>query len=103
MHTLNNYRRAKNVPKIPSHLPSVEYRVLVPLYQASIPQKEPISSYTSRRAKYQDNIRLMIVELEVIDWITNGYLPDMSKTQRQQLDRNLLAINEVRIKKRKMI
>ena len=39
----------------------------------------------------------MNVELEVLDWITNGYLPEMSKTQREQLDRDLVVINEERL------
>ena len=39
----------------------------------------------------------MNVELEVLDWITNGYLPEMSKTQGEQLDRDLVVINEERI------
>ena len=45
---------------------------------------------------YIDGIRLISVEVQVIEWITKGKIPKMSFKERSQLIKDIEEINEAR-------
>ena len=45
---------------------------------------------------YREDLRLMTIEVKVIDMITKGRVPSMSKEEDEQLQKDLEAINEGR-------
>ena len=93
---LNTYRRSAHIPEIPANLLSVEYNVLVPVFFARSPSSRPITEYASNLREYKERLRLMSIECDVIDMITNGIIPKMSVYERNQLNNDLLVINEDR-------
>ena len=52
--------------------------------------------YAANLKRYIEGIRLMSVEVEVIDMITNGMIPKMSLEEGTQISEDLLEINETR-------
>ena len=73
-----------------------EYRVLTPVLRVGTPRARPITEYASKLKIYIDAIRLMTVEVKVIEMITSRIIPKMSFEERNQLDQDLLEINEER-------
>ena len=68
---INKYRQSKNIPPFPQGLLSAKIRLL-------IPGCETFSPGYGEFAQYRERVRLIQVELEVIEMIMNGNIPAMS-------------------------
>ena len=93
---INKYRRGESIPEIPHGLRYVKFKVLVPVcgpYRVSVVD---ITGYDTDLAKYAESLRIMSLELDVINMITTGVIPKMTFDERSQLEQDLLTINAER-------
>ena len=93
---INKYRRGEGIPEIPSGLRLVKFKVLVPACTVSSIGVIDITRYDNDLAKYTESVRILSVELEVINMITTGVIPKMSPDERSQLERDIRTINAER-------
>ena len=78
----NSFCVGRGIPPLPPGLLNVSYRVITPVYQADPPLNNPISKYHDKLQVHQEKLRLMLLEVEVIDIIANDHIPKMSKEER---------------------
>lgn len=87
---INNYRSQHDVPVIPESLLEIkEQPVLKPVYTVRFAYCDDIDSYL-------DGIRLMGVEVQVINMIRTGVIPEMSEENKSKLMSDLDEINDTR-------
>ena len=75
---INGFRLSQHIVEFPCNLLKVEYRVIIPVCQAPTPSSRPIIKYPESFKVYRDNIRLITVEVVVIEIITSGIITKMS-------------------------
>ena len=75
----------------------VECIALVPIFQISRPSTSPRMEYAAKLKSFLEGIRLMSVDVEVIEIMTNEVIPTMSLEEHARLNQDLYEINELRL------
>ena len=86
---INRYRSSKQIPRIPGRLRTVKIQGLTPACDLASPDPGDLSGYRER-------LRLVILELQIIDMIKTGIKPTMTPEEDQRLQEDLEEINRLR-------
>ena len=88
---INRYRVSEGIPPLPENLLSVKQRMLKPCCF------KDLNEHDDDFDAYREGMRIMYVELDVINMIHTGNIPSMNSVQRDRLDTDLKKINEIRL------
>ena len=61
-----------------------------------VPLCPPLRPGIDLLPEYRERIRLILVECDIIETITNGYKPGMTKAEYRKMKEDLSVINELR-------
>ena len=97
---INVLRTEKGFPLIPEDVlvrgATNKHPVLIPVLECDGPGTRRWWEYDEKMSIYREDLRLMTIEVKVIDMITKGRVPSMSKEENEQLQKDLEAVNEGR-------
>ena len=97
---INVLRTVKGCPLIPEDVlvrgATHKHPVLIPVLECDGPGTRRWWEYDEKMSIYREDLRLMTIEVKVIDMITKGRVPSMSKEEDEQLQKDLEAVNEGR-------
>ena len=98
--TINVLRTEKGYPLIPEDVlardATDKHPVLIPVLECDGPGTRRWWEYNERMSNYKEELRLMNMEVRIIDMITKGRVPRMSKEEEELLEKDLEAVNERR-------
>ena len=89
---INTWRRRNQIPALPGHLLEVEMRKLLPCCPSFLPDVHEMDAYKSR-------LRLMMREVQIIEWIVRGYIPEMTPEDESFIQQDLSVLNPLREEK----
>ena len=97
---INVLRTEKGFPLIPEDVlvrgATNKHPVLIPVLECDGPGTRRWWEYDEKMSIYREYLKLMTIEVKVIDMITKGRVPSMSKEENEQLQKDLEAVNEGR-------
>ena len=97
---INVLRTEKGYPLIPEDIlvrgTTHKHPVLIPVLECEGPGTRRWWEYDEKMSIYREGLRLMTIEVKVMDMITKGHVPSMSKEEDEQLQKDLEAMNEGR-------
>ena len=87
---INRYRRENGIPSLPKKLLNVKLQALLPCLSL-------VTCSDNNRTEYCERLRLINLEVEMLDWIETGIIPKMDVEEKAQMERDLESINELRM------
>ena len=86
---INSWQTKESIPPFPSNMLNFEINELVPLCP-------PLQPGIDLLPEYREQIRIILVECDIIEMITSGIKPGMTKAEYRKMKEDLSVINELR-------
>ena len=97
---INVLRTEKGYPLIPEDVLArdahEQHPVLIPVLECDSPGTRRWWEYDERMSNYKEELRLMNMEVRIIDMIMKGRVPSMNEEEEELLKKDLEAVNEGR-------
>ena len=87
---INSYRISESIPTFPRFLLKVKQKLIYPRCCKAL------SEHVDDFVAYREGMRIMSVELDIIEMIHSGNIPSMNPVERDRLRTDLNQINETR-------